>query len=198
MAILLPFCTMQLHSQDHQNLPAKWQNSQEFVSQNAKIKVSVPFGEPTSSEYKQKFKSAASNLLDSIYIWNWDTLSNVWKLTSSILYTYDTNNYTTSCLSRIYDGSLWDDATQDLFMYDGNGNMTSWRYQKWNGVFLENFAKQLLNYDRNNNLISQVTLAWDGVLWINIARLIHTYDVDNNQTSGLQQTGDGNAWVNVE
>ncbi|MFA4853586.1 MAG: T9SS type A sorting domain-containing protein [Bacteroidales bacterium] len=138
-------------------------------------------------------------LYDSIYQWQWDTLSIGWAINPYYKYiniVYDANNNQTSELGQSWNGSAWVNDYQCTFTYDANNNMTSGLRQSWNGSAWENYEQYIFTYDANNNMTSRLNQSWNGSAWENYEQYIITYDANNNMTSRLNQSWNGSAWVN--
>src|ERR1017187_7757685 len=74
--------------------------------------------------YKHQTPDQGSlQLFDSIYYWDWDTISTGWKnYHKSINYVYDSKNNLTSELDQIWNGSLWENSYKRFYAYDANNN----------------------------------------------------------------------------
>jgi hypothetical protein len=166
-------------------------------------------------------------ILDSMYMWTWDTLyiqwknnfkyidiiynlknnltsytrqslnGSAWENVSKYTFTYDANNNNTSELQQSWDGSAWVNYLQYIFTYDANNNNTSWLWQIWGGSAWVNYRQYTYTYDANYNETNVLSQNWDGSAWVNYYQLIYTYESNNNLTSSLQQVWDSGAWWNL-
>lgn len=135
---------------------------------------------------------------DSIYEWQWDTLSAGWlfsyKYTSLV---YDEHSNLTSFILLQKSGSVWPNSRKYTYTYDANGNQTSTLTQIWTGTAWENFALGINTWDANNNRTSTLFQQWIGAIWVKVGQYLFTYNAANNITNELAQDWDGNFWVNA-
>jgi hypothetical protein len=165
-------------------------------------------------------------LYDSVYNWQWDTLTMSWKINSKIInmvynatnnliseiglnwsgstwenswkviITYDANNNLTSTLYEDWNGSAWNESNKQIWTYDPNNNITSEISQFLNGSLMQNYYQRISTYDANNNRTSLTTQFWIGTAWQNSDRYVSTYNANNNNTVNLYQGWNGSDWVN--
>ena len=169
---------------------------QEWLSPFKKQKTFTIPAKETTSELKTKSLIA---LYDSIYHWEWDTLTNGWAgnpYYKEINFVYDANNNLTSELDQNWDGTAWVNNWQYTSTYDANNNLTSTLRQNWSDTAWVNYWQSTYTYDANNNQTSTLRQNWNGTVWVNSSQYTYTYDANNNQTSALGQSWNGTAWVN--
>jgi hypothetical protein len=183
---------------------------------------------------RQPFKLQTPNqgsliqIFDSVYDWEWDTISNGWMInfkTINYVYdpnnnliseidqekvgtawvnsrkstsTYDTKHNRTSILYQIWNDSAWVNSAQHIYTYDVNNNRTSELVQTWKNSTWGNVHEYTYMYDSKNNMISDLFQNWNGSAWVNFYQYEYTYDSNNNQTNELDQQWNGSAWVNSE
>jgi hypothetical protein len=165
-------------------------------------------------------------IFDSIYFWQWDTLSiglkiyykninmaydasnnltrytgqswngSIWVNNWQCTSTYDANNNQTSFIGQGWNGSDWANQNQYIYTYDANNNQTSELWQYWNSISWVDDGQLLFTYDANNNRTSELYQQWNDSVWKNVYQYVYTYDPNNNQTSDLRQNWNGTAWEN--
>jgi hypothetical protein len=65
-------------------------------------------------------------IFDSVYYWQWDTISTEWKSNYKISNIgYDAHNNWTGDIWQYWNGSTWENDWQDTYTYDANNNQTS-------------------------------------------------------------------------
>jgi hypothetical protein len=142
-------------------------------------------------------------LYDSIYYWNWDTISKGWifsKKTINIV--YDTYQDLSSELFQVWNSALttWVNTGRANYTYNANKYQTSELNQSWNNPGWVNHGKDTMIYDANNNMTSEMdqSLINTTIGWRNNRLYMYSYDSQNNQTSFLYQQWNGvtNTWVN--
>ena len=186
------------------------QNNQPTSNSTAKIRGMMEFKGRTASDnqlemnYSQGIKHQAPNqdslvqIFDSIYYWQWDTISVGWKIINrEIDIVYDAHNNLTSSIEERWNDSIWVNSSKAISTYDGNHNMTSFTLQSWNGIAWVNAYQYTYTYDINNNQTNILRQNWDGSVWVNHWQYFYTYDTNNNQTSFIRQIWKNNAWVNT-
>jgi len=166
-------------------------------------------------------------LIDSIYMWQLDTLINGWmvfgkyinmvydinyNLTSrtgqnlnesawsnSTLYTavFDTNNNRTYSLNQSWFDSNWVNSSNYTMTYDSSNNLTSRVLQRWYYDTWVNWRKQCYTYDSNRNLIIYLSQIWTDTSWVNLTQGIYNYNINNYWTSYIAQDWNGSAWVDT-
>jgi hypothetical protein len=143
---------------------------------------------------KQKTET---QLIDSVYMWRWDSTSADWALDYkySVL-EYDANNNSISELGENWDGSAWIYSDQVLYTYDDKNNLTEEVWQYWNGTGWDNDQKSIYTYDALNNLLTESVAYWDGDAWANSMKIINTYDANSNRTTYLHQNWNDTEWEN--
>lgn len=110
-------------------------------------------------------------LLDSVYHWGFDTLTQQWA-------------------TQAYEKTI------DI-QYDGNHKKTYERDQVWNGTEWENNRQKTYTNDQDGNQLTAETKNWNNGQWENQLLWTYTYDSNGNQTSSLRQLADGpTGWVN--
>jgi hypothetical protein len=136
-------------------------------------------------------------IFDSIYYWQWDTLSNGWKIDSkTIKIVYDANNNRISKIVQKWNGSAWNNYAQYTYTFDANNIQTSTLYQTWNSSAWVNSWRHIFTYNANNYLISELDQEWSGSDWVNSYQCIYGYDENYNWTSEVDLNWNGTAWVN--
>ncbi len=146
--------------------------------------------------FKNKLKelNASFHINDSIYNWQWDTISYAWKVAfKTIKIVYNVGNNLTSNLMQDWNGSTWENNNQHAYTYDANNNRTSelWQiYYNWDGGSLGNFTYNTYTYDANNNLTIEKWYSWAGSDWgTNPTTITRTYDANNNKISEYWEGG---------
>jgi hypothetical protein len=143
------------------------------------------------------FQGSLTQIYDSIFGWNWDTLSNGWRVYfKSINFTYDENNNLIGEIDLSKVGSDWVNSMKYTSAYDSRHNMTNDLIQIWKDSAWVNSRQYIYTYDASNNLTNELIQTWNSSTWNNVHRLNYTYDSNNNQTSEIYQNWSGSAWVN--
>lgn len=167
-------------------------------------------------------------LIDSFYVWQWDTIRNGWVYNyKSVNRTYDANNNLKSQTVKNWNGSAWVNDTRNTYTFDMHQNMISdfqevWKAGKWENQFRtsnsidaknnistslieqwnisawENWTKDIYTYDVNNLVTTSITQFWNVSKWVNGSKLINGYDSNKNLISFLFQLWNGSTWENQE
>ena len=136
-------------------------------------------------------------IYDSIYNWNWDTLTLAWKISGkNINFVYDAHLNMTGYLNLMWNGSSWVNSTQYSYAYDASNNQTNYIVQIWSGTAWTNQYQESYTYNGNNMITSTLEQTWNGSAWVNSYMDSYAYDVNSNQIGDLGQTWNGSAWVN--
>src|ERR1035438_7134583 len=109
------------------------------VAQNNQL-ISRPLGnfrgrmelkekKPTDRNLGQPFNHQASNpstlipLYDSIFKWQWDSLSNGWKIYSkTVNMVYDDYHNLTSGITQHWNGNVWVNSEKNSYSFDAHNN----------------------------------------------------------------------------
>jgi len=140
-------------------------------------------------------------LYDSIYNWNWDTLSNNWNThadSKQIYFTYDANYNQTGYVTQNWNGTLWVNAYQYSYIYNTNNSITVNLTQTWKDSVWENANQYINTYDSMNNIDSILYQVWNDTTmsWVNSSLATLAYDTNNNNTEYLYQFWVDTAWIN--
>ena len=170
-----------------------------------RLKNEIPIGARSIVSMKEKMlatclhpkQKSGTQLIDSVYMWRWDSTSAYWALDYKYgVVEYDANNNALSELGQSWDGIAWVYADQVFNTYDDNNNPLSDVWQIWTGSGWENDQKGIYTYDAANNLLTESVAYWEGDAWINAMQIIYTYDANNNKASYLHQNWNGTDWEN--
>jgi len=135
---------------------------------------------------------------DSIYMWQWDSLSLAWQVQSKFIdILYDANNYPTSFTGQLWNVSSWDNYLQLYFTYDANGNQTLAGFRQWTGTSWQDFFQTVYTYDTHNDVLIELDQVWTGFSWMNTDQYLYTYDGNHNDLTETEQNWDGTTWVNI-
>ncbi|MCX6269478.1 MAG: T9SS type A sorting domain-containing protein [Bacteroidetes bacterium] len=135
---------------------------------------------------------------DSIYNFQWDTLTNGWQPEYKYAdLVYNTNNYLTSYLGLFWNGNAWVNASKASYTYNEYNLETSFLSQSWDGTAWVNANQYLYTYDAHNNLTNRIFQHWTSGAWINNDQYVSTFDASNNLTSQLRQTWSSGVWTNA-
>ncbi len=136
-------------------------------------------------------------LLDSVYIWIWDTTMHIWQNHERIMdITYDENNRFISETWQEAVGSEWTNSMRLSYSYDANGNILSQLYENWFGNWV-NSQRSVNTFDDRNNRTSHSIQTWNGNYWTNAFNWIYTYDDTDNLLTELVQTGSDTSWNDI-
>ncbi len=140
----------------------------------------------------------AVQIMDSLRIWQWDTLSIAWK--NRYKYkdiSYDGHNNLTSYMMQSWNGSGWVNFLKMVYAFDASNNLTRNLYRRWTGSTWDDSFQFIYTYDASNNKTSELWQNWNGSAWLNGGQLTYTYDAKNNQTGKLYSNWNGTAWENI-
>ena len=188
-----------------------WASGQSSVLQSLpdhfmQVKHSVKDLQPPLSYYsgnEQRIKEITDQhsliqLLDSTYVWLWDTVAENWQINSKITdFVYDANYNLTHEGYKKWNGSNWENYWNILYTYDSNNNQTSYFRQNWVGSEWVNYSRYIYTYDSSNNQTGKLYQRWTNNSWGNYSLLTFSYDSNDNQTIALLQTWNSTAWENV-
>jgi hypothetical protein len=136
-------------------------------------------------------------ILDSIYTWQWDTLSTGWKIGIKYIdMAYDAKHNLTGYRGLSWNGSGWENSFKITFTYDASNNQTSYLSQRWDSTAWVNSWLYSYTFDARNNRLSSLSQVWDGSAWVNSSITTNTYDASDNRTHYLRQRWTNGAWVN--
>jgi hypothetical protein len=148
----------------------------------------------TYSHPKQKL---LTQLMDSVYMWRWDTNGTDWALDYKYsVEQFDANDNPLAELGQNWDGSAWVFSDRTFYTYDDKNNPLNEVWHIWTGTDWENDQRGSYEYDANNNLLTELVEYGDGDNWVNSMLITNTYDANNNKTSYLHQNWNGNEWEN--
>gem|GEM_PF-2930681 len=146
---------------------------------------------------RPSFENDVIRLLDSVYVWHWDTTLNRWQKYERIMeLTYDENNRFISEIWQEFTGSEWINTMRLSYSYDVNGNIVSQLYESWNGNWINN-QRSLNSYDNRNNRTSRSIQTWNGNYWTNAFNWIYAYDDNDNLLTELIQTVSDTSWNDI-
>ena len=138
-----------------------------------------------------------TQLIDSIYHWQWDTTIMGWNLKSKTIdMIYDNNNNLTGKLNRNLTGSEWVDDSKMVSKFDLNNNWLNTFWQKWDNSAWVNLVCDTMTYNARNKMTSDLLLNWNGNSWFIVLNSIFTYNASGNLISKLMQGWDGTNWFN--
>ena len=109
LVVAMMLIALQTHSQTPNHVNLQFNNGAQSLNKNDE--VLKPFN--TNNDLNNNFKrinpyietQSSVSLMDSNYIWIWDSLTNVWNIDSKIIFTYDNrNNMISYILERRKDG----------------------------------------------------------------------------------------------
>jgi hypothetical protein len=137
-------------------------------------------------------------IFDSVHGWDWDTLTNGWRMYfKSVDFVYDANNNLSSEIDQTLVGTTWVNSTNNMSTFDTRHNLINYLVQTWNNNAWVNSRQYVYTFDANNNLTNELLQSWKGSSWGNLHQHIYTYDANNNKTSEVYQSWISNAWVNA-
>jgi hypothetical protein len=152
-------------------------------------KMQVPHSQPV--------QKSLTELIDSVYMWRWDTNNTNWALDYKYsVEQFDANNNPLAELGQNWNGSSWEYSDQAFYTYDVKNNPLTGVWQYWTGTEWENDQKGSYEYDANSNILSELVAYWEGSDWVNTMLLKYTYDENSNETSYLHQNWNGTDWEN--
>ena len=153
-------------------------------------------GKMSLAHSRSKLESL-TQLLDSVYMWLWDTTSKDWALDYKYSVTeYDANSNVLTELGMYWYATGWVNSDKTYYTYDEKNNALSYEWQFWTGTDWENDQKGSYEYDANNNILTELVQSGDGNNWVNAMLIKTTYDAKSNMTSYLHQNWNGEAWEN--
>jgi len=138
-------------------------------------------------------------IVDSLYTWSWDIMSDDWKLESRMIdVVYDAGNNMINSTDQNWDGTAWVNSDRYTYTYDANHNMTSELSKVWMNETWVNDMMNAWTYDANFNETRVLTQIWDESTWVNEYQTLYTYNANNNPTSMIYQSWGGMDWENSE
>ncbi len=117
----------------------KWERKQISFTNDNKLDINNIH----SSEIrfpKQKLAKDSAFLVDSAYYYSWDTISNMWGLSSKQIGSYDDNGNATEFIQYNWESSTnkWILGFKYNYNYDSNGNITE--FNRYSSDFVRNFV----------------------------------------------------------
>jgi hypothetical protein len=141
--------------------------------------------------------STVYQLIDSVYMWNWDTTVTNWVLNiKNVDRAYDAKNNLLREVNKHFEANTWVNMERYLYTYDASNNLVGDVIDVWDGVAWANGTKESMIYDASNNQVSQASLSWNGSAWDNNAQYFFTYSATGKRTEEVRQQGKGTAWEN--
>jgi hypothetical protein len=139
------------------------------------------------------------DIVDSVYTWGWDTLTNGWNAHPSdkiVQIVYNTYNEQTSEIWKMWRGSKWENYWQVTYTYNSNNDMTNQTYQVWDSTSSTwgNDMEFIYEYNSSNLLTSDTDKYWLSGAWHNEMAESYTY-TGSNMTGSLVQEWTG-TWSN--
>jgi hypothetical protein len=154
---------------------------------NFRMKKKMP------ATYLHSKQKSLTQLIDSVYMWRWDTTSADWALDYKYsVEQFDANNNPLAELGQIWNGTDWENYWQETYTYDVENNMTSASHQDWIGNQWVDNGLNTYVYDSNNNLVSSVTQV-DNDAELVTSEISYFYDAGNKLISDSTYTW-GNSW----
>jgi len=167
-----------------------------FHSENAEVAENIKVEYLSSKMSKTK---SLIPILDSVYRWQWDTLTSTWgmkKYWRHINISYDAKNNMTSYIFQYWNDTVWKNCWQYTYTYDANNNQTSELFQTWEDSVWVNSDQATFTFDVDNNQTSELYQFWKNSIWVNSGQSAYTYDTKNNQTSYFHLVWNDSVWVN--
>lgn len=146
--------------------------------------------------YQKQFLEPPVQLIDSVYVWQWDTLLSGWsnyQRTYDMI--YDVNNNLTFQLIDFRNQDVWEKFTQWMISYDENNDKSKELIQSWNGNDYENSLQRVYTHNDSHKTIYALYQVWQNNTWVNFSQFISTYDASGNQTSYIIQEWNGSEWA---
>jgi hypothetical protein len=140
--------------------------------------------------------SAQTYKIDTIVNETWT--SNAWKLSTRLIYTYNSSCQLVTTLSQTRSGSSWVNQVLQTYTYTGD-HVSQLLLQNWNAVSSgwDNFSKITYTYDASFRVLTTVTQIWFGAAWQNSSRVTNTYDANGYlATTKLETSLGGILWTN--
>ncbi len=121
--------------------------------------------------------------------YSWDKTANAWNFSSSVQYTFNSNNQQTSSLE--YSNGTYNYSQT---IYDNNGNIIeSYYYQDWvNASSFGQASHSIYSYDIDGNLIESIGTIWNGSSWDSSSKTIIAYS--SNMIEKFYYSWDGTQW----
>lgn len=136
-------------------------------------------------------------LIDSILIWDWDSLSQTWLLYFRFIdIQFSSTNLLEKYTVQYRTGSEWINDFRYTFTYDDQGQVTSELDEGWEGNDWTLHYLRVNTYDDLHNLLSQTFQSWEGDFWQHTGRRVHLYDTANLRLSTVYQNFEGDHFEN--
>lgn len=146
---------------------------------------------------KNQFPEPLFQLMDSIYILQWDTVHSVWSYSQKTYsMVYDANNNLISYLEDLYSQNAWEKYNQWIITFDENNDETKEIIKRWNGIEYEDILQRIYTFNNNHKSTNLTFQKWANNVWENFFQYTASYDQNNNQLSYTSAKWNGSEWSN--
>jgi len=166
--------------------------------QSREYQKHMSFNNSTTNPFNVLNPKSTVYLLDSFYIWQYDSLTATWNTTlygKTKDFLYNSNNDVTSETDYQLNGSTWTKLAIITYTYNLNNKISNELWQFWNGSSWTNDMEYIFVYNSNNQCTSDTIKIWSSGAWAENMAYTMTY-TGNNMTSEIGKEWNGTTWIN--
>ena len=167
--------------------------------QSVKFQEQSLFANPVTNPLNLLSPKSTIYLMDSIYIWNYDSLTGTWTTSpegKTIDFVYNSSNDLTSETDLQLSGSTWKNMALITYTYNSNNKIATELWKFWTGSSWTNQMQYSFVYNSSNECTSDTVQIWMGSTWQYSLLYNNTFDASGNMTVELGKDWSGSAWAN--
>ncbi|NPA43384.1 MAG: T9SS type A sorting domain-containing protein [Chlorobi bacterium] len=154
--------------------------------------ISYRYDNGWQPEVKYRFYYDFSDVLDSIYVFNY--LNNTWEEAEHWYFSYDAAGRQVQQLIYILQTNVgWRPYKRITSTYAGD-LLVERLDQRWDGANWNNYFKDTLQYNASNQLITEIHYQWMSGAWDPMERTDYTYHTSGRIASETRSSYDGTNW----
>jgi hypothetical protein len=167
--------------------------------QSVKFQKHSSFANPGINPLNLLSPKSTIYLMDSIYIWPYDSLTSTWNTSpegKTVDFIYNSNNDVTSETDFQLTGSAWQNLATITYTYNSNNKIATELWKFWTGSSWTNQSLYTFVYNSSNEMTSDTIQTWVSGAWKYTFAYTETYNSSNQMTSQIGKDWSGSVWVN--
>ena len=138
-------------------------------------------------------------LFDTVYYMSYDINQNQYVNNFIEVFIYDSNNNNIEIISKVWNGSNWENSNREINNYNSSNLVVERIYQFWDNLqqLWLNINKEEMAYNSSNLITLYISYNWDSNLndWQPIYKYEMDYDANGNVIKDEQFSYDGISFV---
>ncbi|MGD0710535.1 MAG: T9SS type A sorting domain-containing protein [Bacteroidales bacterium] len=167
--------------------------------QSGKYQKHTSFVNPVTNPLNLLSPKSTIYLMDSSYIWPYDSLTSTWNTSpegKTVDFVYNSSNDLTSETDLQLSGSTWKNMALITYTYNSDNKVLSELWKYWNTSSWVNQMQYSFVYNSSNECTSDTVQIWMGSTWQYSLLYNNTFDASGNMTVELGKDWSGSAWAN--